>query len=311
MNDAIADRRKEGEGLIFSIQRYSIHDGPGIRTTVFFKGCPLRCRWCSNPESINPYPELIFRVARCDGCGRCISVCAPAALSPGQGCVQLDRGKCDLCLQCLDTCFAEALEVTGRYYGLEEVLDECLKDAPFYGNSGGGVTLSGGEPLNQPSFAINLLKLCKENGLHTTLDTCGYIKWEVLEQALPYTDLVLYDIKHMDPETHKNWMGVSNELILENLQRISLMQKNRIWIRIPVIPGVNDSPGNIEKTARMAAGLSVEKLSLLGYHEWGKPKYDAVGREYGLASIVPPSKERMEELAGIVAGTGIEVTIDY
>lgn len=311
MNEAIENGGKKGEGLIFSIQRYSIHDGPGIRTTVFFKGCPLRCRWCSNPESINPYPELIFRAARCDGCGRCIPACAPAALSAGQGCVQLDRQKCDLCLKCPDTCFADALEVTGRYYSLDEIFDECLKDAPFYGNSGGGVTLSGGEPLSQSSFAVGLLEACKEHGLHTALDTCGHIKWEVLEQALPSTDLVLYDIKHMDPETHKKATGVSNGLILDNLQRMSLERKNRIWIRIPVIPGFNDSPENIERTAGMAAGLGVEKISLLAYHEWGKPKYEAVGREYGLPHTSPPSKERMEELAGMVLRMGVEVTIDY
>jgi len=310
MKDAIADRRKEGEGLIFSIQRYSIHDGPGIRTTVFFKGCPLRCRWCSNPESINTYPELIFRSSRCDGCGRCIPICAPSAISLGQGCILLDRQKCDLCLECMDKCYTEALEVTGRYYGLDEMLAECLKDEPFYHNSGGGVTLSGGEPLYQPSFAISLLKSCKEHGLHTTLDTSGHIKWDVLEKALPYTDLVLYDIKHTDPEAHREGTGVTNELILENLQRIVLKGMNRVWIRVPVVPGFNDSPENIEKTALMASVLGVEKVSLLTYHEWGKPKYDAIGREYTLSAIAP-SKEKMESLAGIITKMGTEATIDY
>jgi pyruvate formate lyase activating enzyme len=310
MKDVIANRREEGEGLIFSIQRYSIHDGPGIRTTIFFKGCPLRCRWCSNPESINTYPELIFRSSRCDGCSRCIPVCTPSAISPGQGCVRLDRQKCDLCLKCMDICYTEALEVTGRYYGLDEMLAECLKDEPFYHNSGGGVTLSGGEPLHQPSFAINLLRACKGHGVHTTLDTSGHIKWEVLEKALPYTDLVLYDIKHMDAKAHREGTGVSNELILENLQRIVLKGMNRIWIRVPVVPGFNDSPGNIEKTARMASGLGVEKVSLLTYHEWGKPKYDAIGREYTIA-VIAPLKEKMEALAEIVSKTGIEATIDY
>lgn len=311
MKDAIADRRREGEGLIFSIQRYSIHDGPGIRTTVFFKGCPLRCRWCSNPESINPYPELIFRPGRCDGCGRCISLCAPSAIAKRDGSVQLDRDRCDLCLKCMDACFTEALEVSGRFYNLEETLNECLKDEPFYHNSGGGVTLSGGEPLYQPSFAVNLLRSCKEHWLNTTLDTCGHVKWEVMEQALPYTDLVMYDIKHMDPGMHRNGVGVTNELILDNLQRLAQQKQNRIWVRIPVIPGFNDSPDNIEKTARMAVGLRVEKVSLLTYHEWGKPKYDAIGREYTIANAAPPSKERMEELAAIAGKAGVEITIDY
>jgi pyruvate formate lyase activating enzyme len=311
MNDVAGKRSSEDEGLIFSIQRYSIHDGPGIRTTVFFKGCPLRCRWCSNPESINQSPELIFRAARCDGCGRCIPLCAPLAIKPGQGCIQLDRQKCDRCLKCIDACYTEALESTGRYYNLAEALGECLKDEPFYHNSEGGVTLSGGEPLYQPAFATNLLRACKEHGLHTTLDTSGHIKWEVLEQALSYTDLVLYDIKHIDPEAHREGTGVTNELILENLQRIVSGKRNRVWIRVPVITGFNDSPENIEKVAEFAARLKVEKVSLLTYHEWGRTKYDAVGREYSLQNMAPPSKETMESLAEIVSSRGIEATIDY
>lgn len=311
MKDALACRRKEGEGLIFSIQRYSIHDGPGIRTTVFFKGCPLRCRWCSNPESINPYPELIFRQGRCDGCGRCIPPCIPSAFEKKDGRVRLDRQKCNLCLKCLDACFTEALEVSGRFYALQEIVDECLKDEAFYHNSEGGVTLSGGEPLFQPSFSVHLLKSCKEHGLNTTLDTCGHVKWEVMEAALPYTDLVMYDIKHMDPALHRDGTGVTNELILDNLQRLSLSKKNRIWIRVPVIPGFNDSVENIQKTARMVAGLNVEKMSLLTYHEWGKPKYEAVGRDYGITDASPPSKERMEELAVAAGKAGLEITIDY
>ena len=311
MNDVTGKRSREDEGLIFSTQRYSIHDGPGIRTTVFFKGCPLRCRWCSNPESINPYPELIFRVARCDGCGRCIPVCAPSAIKQGQGCIQLDRQKCDRCLKCIDICYTEALESTGRYYNLTEVLAECLKDEPFYHNSQGGVTLSGGEPLYQPAFAINLLKACKEHGLHTTLDTSGQVKWEVFERALSYTDLVLYDIKHMDPEAHREGTGVTNELILENLQRIVSGKNNRVWIRVPVITGFNDSIENIEKVADIASRLKVEKVSLLAYHEWGRTKYEALSREYTLQNTASPSKETMEALAEIVSSKGIEATIDY
>jgi pyruvate formate lyase activating enzyme len=159
---ASQNERSSGEqGLIFSIQRYSIHDGPGIRTTVFFKGCPLHCRWCSNPESINGQRELVFRKSRCNACGRCISVCEAGALRQDREGVALDRGKCKLCLKCLEACYEEALEVTGRYHSLNEVLDECLRDEPFYHNSGGGVTLSGGEPLHQPEFALNLLRECK------------------------------------------------------------------------------------------------------------------------------------------------------
>jgi pyruvate formate lyase activating enzyme len=231
-------------------------------------------------------------------------------MSKSQGCIQLDRQKCDRCLGCIDACYTEALEATGRQYSLEEVLSECLKDEPFYHNSEGGVTLSGGEPLFQPEFTVKLLKACKEHGLHTTLDTSGYIKWEVMETALSYTDLVLYDIKHMDPEAHREGTGVTNELVLENLQRIISCGKNRVWIRVPVITGFNDSPENIERVAQLASRLKVEKVSLLTYHEWGRTKYDALGREYTLTAIAP-SKEKMEALAEIVSSQGIEATVDF
>ena len=311
MTDSLHDRRSGEQGLIFNIQRYSIHDGPGIRTTVFFKGCPLRCRWCSNPESINTIPEIVFRSARCDGCGKCVSACEPGALKLDGNQVEIDRQKCDLCLKCVSACFAEALEITGRYYSLEEVLDEASRDEPFYHNSGGGVTLSGGEPLYQPEFAINLLKACKAKGLHTTLDTSGQVKWEVFEKALPYIDLVMYDIKHIDEESHKSGAGISNTLILENLRRIADTGNVRLWIRIPVIPGFNDSNDHFERLAAKIKGLPAEKVSLLTYHEWGKTKYEALGREYLMQGAQAPSAERMEELAVIVRAAGFEVTADY
>ena len=311
MTDSVHDRRSGEQGLIFNIQRYSIHDGPGIRTTVFFKGCPLHCRWCSNPESINSVPEIVFRSTRCDGCGRCVKACVPGALKLDGNQVEIDREKCDLCFKCVTACYAESLETTGRYYSLEEVLDEASRDEPFYHNSGGGVTLSGGEPLFQPEFAINLLKACKTKGLHTTLDTSGQVKWEVLEKALPYVDIVMYDIKHVGSDLHRQGTGAGNELILENLRRIAGYGKVRLWIRLPVIPGFNDSREHFEKLAAAIKGLPAEKVSLLTYHEWGKPKYEALGREYQMKGTEAPTAVKMEQLAEIIRAVGLEVTTDY
>lgn len=300
-----------GKGLVFSIQRYSIHDGPGIRTTIFFKGCPLRCKWCSNPESLNPYPEIMVRGTRCDGCGKCVGVCASGAIVL-DGCnVLVDRSRCDLCMKCVDVCLVGAVEVAGRYVSVEETIEECGKDELFYRNSGGGVTLSGGEPLHQPEFALNLLKACKERGLSTALDTSGYASWDVLDSVLQYTDLILYDIKHIDSEMHYSGTGVKNDLILGNLKRIVDTKRARVWIRVPVIPNYNDSEQHIERLAIALTEMQVEKISLLGYHEWGKPKCGFLGRDYPLDGSVPPSQERLEKLRDIIQSKELEVTVGY
>jgi pyruvate formate lyase activating enzyme len=300
-----------GKGLIFSIQRYSIHDGPGIRTTIFFKGCPLRCKWCSNPESLNPYPEIMVRATRCDGCGKCLEVCASGAILLERGNLLVDRSRCDLCMKCVDVCLAGAIEITGRYVSVEETIEECGKDELFYRNSGGGVTLSGGEPLYQPEVALNLLKACKDRGLSTALDTSGYSGWEVLGNALEYTDLVLYDIKHIDPGMHYTGTGVKNDIILENLRRVVDAKRTRVWIRVPVIPGYNDSEQYVERLAAVLTKMSVEKISLLGYHEWGKPKYGALGKDYPLDGCMPPSQGRLESLRDFMQSKGLEVTVGY
>lgn len=299
------------KGLVFSIQRYSIHDGPGIRTTVFFKGCPLRCKWCSNPESLNPYPEIMVREARCNGCGKCLEVCVPGAITLDKTSVLVDRSRCDLCLKCVEVCLPSAIEITGQYMNVEEVVEECSKDELFYRNSGGGVTLSGGEPLYQPEFAMNLLRACKEKGLSTAIDTSGYSAWEMLDKVLQYTDLVLYDIKHIDSEMHHSGTGVKNDLILKNLERIVDTKRARVWIRIPVIPNYNDSEQYIERLATALTKMPVEKFSLLGYHEWGKPKYEFLGRDYPLDSSVSPSQERLQTLSDIMQSKGLQVTVGY
>jgi pyruvate formate lyase activating enzyme len=299
------------KGLVFNIQRYSIHDGPGIRSTVFFKGCPLRCKWCSNPESINPAAELMVREARCNGCGRCIKVCSPGALLLAASGLRLDRAKCDLCLNCIEACWEDALELAGRQMSVDEVVEECSKDELFYRNSGGGITLSGGEPLLQADFALELLRSLKERGFSTALDTCGHIPWETLERAMAYTDLVLFDVKHIDADEHRDGTGADNKLILSNLEKAVNAGKSRIWIRVPVIPGYNDDDRYLQSLAARLQGVEAEKISLLGYHEWGRGKYQSLGRAYQLNGRTPLTEERMRGIIGIFGARGLNATAGY
>jgi pyruvate formate lyase activating enzyme len=299
------------KGQIFSIQRYSIQDGPGIRTTVFFKGCPLRCTWCSNPESQELHPEIMARSQKCQGCGDCVKACPREAIRLDEGVARIDRSICDRCLVCVEACLKGALEVTGKEITIEEVVQECCQDEPFYRNSNGGVTLSGGEPLYQPEFALRLLKECKAKSLNTALDTCGYAPWEILQRILDYTDLILFDVKHLDPERHRRGTGVGNDLILDNLRRMIDSGPARIWIRIPLISGYNDSKKQVREVARTAAKGPVEKVSLLTYHEWGKPKYGFLGREYSFKSQVSEDRSKLETIKSIIEAEGLSVTIGY
>ena len=299
------------KGLIFSIQRYSIQDGPGIRTTVFFKGCPLRCKWCSNPESQNLHPEVMVREQKCDGCGECVEACPGDAIVLVEDVAQIDRSICDRCMECVEACPTAALEVTGKEITIEEVVHECCQDEPFYRNSGGGVTLSGGEPLYQPDFALRLLRECKGKSLSTALDTCGYAPWDLIEEILAYTDLVLFDVKHLDPEMHREGTGVYNALILENLRRTIDSRRARVWIRNPLIPGYNDSEEHARALARATAETPVEKVSLLNYHEWGKLKYGFLGRGYPFEGVVSEDQEKLERFKDILESAGLPVTIAH
>lgn len=303
----IAPDQNKNTGLIFNIQRYSLQDGPGIRTTVFLKGCPLGCWWCSNPESVNTYPEIMTNDMKCIKCGQCIEACPLGAIKVVDNMRRIDRDKCDLCLKCADVCPTGAIEKIGKYMTLEETLKVIEKDKPFYDNSGGGVTFSGGEPLVQWQFLLEICKLCKEKGISTALDTTGYARWEIMEKVLQYVDLVLYDIKHLDPLKHLEATGVSNEIILENIKKTA--NKVRTWMRIPVIPGFNDSADFFNDLIEFSKGLNIEKISLLPCHTWGEPKYGRLGREYALKGAGSMAPESLDEIKDLMESKGLVATV--
>lgn len=297
-----------GEGLIFNIQRFSVHDGPGIRTTVFFKGCPLRCPWCSNPESQQPFPELMVRDLLCHGCGACVEACPRGAisLSREEG-RKIDRRKCNHCLLCVPVCIYQSLRVCGWSVTAGEIIEEVIKDRIFYQHSGGGVTLSGGEVLGQWPFAQEVLQGCKAVGLHTALDTSGFGPWEGLESLLPWTDLLLFDIKHLDDEIHEKAVGVGNTLILENLKKAS--GRTAVWLRVPLIDGFNDDEGHLRTVAALGRDMGAEKISFLPYHEGGKTKAEQLGRIYPGEERKAPDEDRLHRLKEIVEAEGLTVSL--
>lgn len=291
-------------GIIFNIERFAIHDGPGIRTLVFLKGCPLRCLWCSNPEGQNREPEILFDAEKCNECGSCIKACGRGIIERIHGAAKLriKRERCDGCGDCAKACKefgTDALQIAGRCVSVQETMNEIVKDRIFYENSGGGVTLSGGEPLMQPEFTRSLLVGCKDAGLHTAMETTGFASFDSFRRILKSVDLVLFDIKHMDSGLHKEFTGVTNKLIIRNAERISDLNVPLI-ARIPVIPGYTDPAQNLERTARFIDKLNVDEVHLLPYHFFGSSKYGRLGREYKLSGLQPPDKNRMQEIKRII-----------
>ncbi|KJS00742.1 MAG: hydroxybenzylsuccinate synthase activating enzyme HbsD [Peptococcaceae bacterium BRH_c4a] len=314
-------------GVVTNIQYFTMFDGPGIRTTVFLKGCRLNCRWCHNPEGVRHYPEVFHLWSNCNDCGQCDNICPTGALqvverlgheggvvtggnAPGSipienrdkmvRKIRIDKGLCLGCRQCVEACPQAAFVISGEIMTVDEVIEKVAEERLMYENSdGGGLTLSGGEPTAQPEFCLALLKAAKEKGINTALDTCGYVRWDILNEMLDYTDVVLFDIKNMAPKAHREFTGVSNDLIQENARRIIARGGVEMRVRIPVIPGINDSAENMEKAAEFICALGLKAVDILPFHPWAGQSYRLLGLDYPftVGEWYPGEKqERIEEI---------------
>lgn len=291
------------EAIVTNIQRYSIHDGPGIRTIVFFKGCPLRCRWCSNPEGQFPYPEVFRHTTRCVGCGMCKEVCPQKAVTyDSDHKAVINRGLCDRCMACVSACLNNALETSGKPMSIDQIVEQCLRDVAFYRKSGGGVTLSGGEPFAPGKFTLDLISELKNRGIHVTAETTGYVEPELLKQS--QTDLFLFDVKAADPQLHIKGTGVDNHLILSNLEQL-IADGRDVLVRMPMIPGFNMESDNIEKTGKILSEIGVKDVELLPYHRLGVEKYRLLSRPYFCTDAYEPSEEMMQEVRNRLQSYGL------
>ncbi|MHB1004772.1 MAG: glycyl-radical enzyme activating protein [Chloroflexota bacterium] len=303
-------------GTVFNIQRYSIHDGPGIRTLVFLKGCPLQCAWCCNPESQRQQPEVQFLVAKCGRCGACVGACPLGAVNPDLALSagwKIDRVLCDACGRCAAACPNGALVMSGQTMSAAAVVEMVKRDARFYRRSHGGVTLSGGEPLLQSTFAAAILRGCYAAGIHTALETCGASAWEDLAAVLPVTDLVLFDLKVADPARHKVYTGAGNATILANLRRLAASHVSLI-VRIPLIPGYNDDAANLHSLAGLAREVGALEVNLMPFHQLGKEKYRRLDRPYALEAATdllstPQGRAAVQEARGFFEAEGLSVFI--
>lgn len=293
-------------GTIFNIQHYCIHDGPGVRTNVFVKGCPLRCIWCANPESQIATPQIMFRADKCVGCGACVQACPNNAIFISDSKARTNRNICVGCGECVKVCAPEARELMGHTATVGEVFDEVAKEKIFYGKDG-GLTVTGGEALAHPEFTLALLKLCKNDGIATAVETCGQVKWETMKSVLSYCDTVLYDMKQTDTVKHKAYMGTGNELILENLKKLNDELDCDIWVRVPTIPGYNADEDNIRRVGEIVSSqiTRCKRVDLLPFHNMGEAKAEQLDRDMNGFHSETPSKEYMESLKEIIRGFGL------
>ena len=292
---------KNKPGKIFNIQRFSVYDGPGVRTVVFFSGCNLNCAWCHNPESIPVRQQLKFNRGQCILCGSCFGLCEKKAHAIKDGQHTIDRSKCEVCLACTKECYAEALVPVGRELTVRELEESILTDEPYFSQSGGGVTFSGGEPMLQFDFLREILKACKSRGIHTAIDTAGAVGFEAFEEILPYCDLFLYDVKAYDSDVHKKLTGMPNGLILENLIKLTKIGVD-IWVRVPVVPGANI--GEMADIAKFLKGVGIKKCELLPYHRLGEGKHISLGIE-NADIFAEPDGNLMEEIKSLFEKEGI------
>jgi pyruvate formate lyase activating enzyme len=306
--------------VVFNIQRFSLHDGPGIRTTVFLKGCSMRCFWCHNPEGQHPEPELRYFPERCIACGQCVISCPNHAHELNNGIHVFLRDNCELSGACVETCYPRALQMEGRMMTVGQVMDEILADKPFYESSSGGVTLSGGEPALNKDFAQELLEQCKRHQLHTAIETCGEVPWTSLKVLLPFTDMVMMDIKHLDSGKHQHATGQPNDRILSNARQLALSGK-AIVFRTPIVPSVNDTEDEIARIATFVRelielaqsagqnGRGKITYELLAFHKLAAGKYPSLGLDYKAHDLEPPTKERMSLLCNAARRCGVDVSM--
>jgi pyruvate formate lyase activating enzyme len=296
--------------VVSNIQRFSVHDGPGIRTVVFVQGCPLRCKWCQNPEDMNQKMRLMFYRSVCVGCGACIQACPHQAnYTDDQGMIQIDRAKCRACGECVKACPAEARKMSGELMTVDQVMQEVVKDEVFFRNTGGGVTLSGGEISMFPDFASELLSHCQRQGIHTAIETCGHAQWDNLWRIAQYSDLILYDLKLADQELSKQWTGVDGDLILYNAKKLTGLGK-KLVVRIPLIPGVNDTNRQFNKILDFAKTLDgVDAIHILPFHQIGSSKYEALDLDYGLCEMKTDNDERIKRCKGLAEAAGFRVSL--
>lgn len=296
---------KPGGAWVTDIDRFAMHDGPGIRMTVFVKGCPLRCSWCHSPETQRMGPELLYQRARCRSCLTCVQACRAGAIAPAgaDGGIQVDRALCRGCFRCTRACIFRALRAAGRQVLADEVLELARRDAEFYRQSGGGVTISGGEPLLYPDFCRSIFQGLRELGIHTAIETCGQGDGDALERMAREIDLIYFDVKALDPQKHRRLTGVDNEQILVNLARLCAQEdlRGRVVVRTPCIPGVNDSPEEIDRIAAYAEGLGLGRMQIMPYNAMAGAKYEWIGRAFALGAAAPRDKAYYEKLRERVA----------